>query len=313
MEETREMALDELPGVLYILGTRQEKCGRPPGWQRNALIVFRGFSWLLPHRRAYYSQFGEDGLVGGIFQRLEPENHWCLEVGAADGLCLSNTRRLIEEGWTGILVEPDDGHFDRLLRNCRGHDVHLFKAAVGVRNGSTTLDQVMAECGCPHDLDFMSIDVDGQDYWLWNSLIDHAPRILMVEIAPDFNFTAPVPPVGGKGQAGFNAFHYLACGKGYLPVAWTYNNCIFARNDVFPALKDDEHWPEFEKPGLKRLEDTIHARMVTSSTAQKCPEEQAVRQAEESLRLRDDGENQEGRGQPPVTPEIPADADHLPL
>ena len=54
-----------------------------------------------------YSQFGEDGILAAIFEKLGTCNKWVLECGASDGVFFSNSRKLIEEGWNGVLVEAD--------------------------------------------------------------------------------------------------------------------------------------------------------------------------------------------------------------
>lgn len=74
-----------------------------------------------------YSQNDEQDFIlryfGGSKGRL-------LEVGAFDGIQFSNTRALLESGWSGVLIEPDPINFCRLIENSVGFDVHLICAAV---------------------------------------------------------------------------------------------------------------------------------------------------------------------------------------
>ena len=68
-----------------------------------------------------------------------------------------------------------------------------------VRAGRTGCD--LERGNAPRSLDLAIIDVDGQDYWLFNSLLKHRPQVVMVEYDPN----APVdfvPPINGEGQAG---------------------------------------------------------------------------------------------------------------
>ena len=62
-----------------------------------------------------------------------------LDVGANDGVTLSNTHELINRGWHGCLVEPSVAAFDRLRKLYRDRpDVHLFRYAIGRQDGEAT-------------------------------------------------------------------------------------------------------------------------------------------------------------------------------
>ena len=72
------------------------------------------FRWLEDRAYNVYSQFGEDGILAAIFEKLGTRNKWVLECGASDGVFFSNSRKLIEEGWFGVLVEADPAQFEKL-------------------------------------------------------------------------------------------------------------------------------------------------------------------------------------------------------
>jgi hypothetical protein len=63
-----------------------------------------------------YSQFGEDGLVEAVFELIGTTNKWCFEVGAADGVFYSNTKRLRDQGWSAVLIEKEHAEFAKLAR-----------------------------------------------------------------------------------------------------------------------------------------------------------------------------------------------------
>jgi len=75
---------------------------------------------LLNYRKNIHSQNGEDGILEYIFDKLKaslPEEKWCVEFGAWDGKHLSNTFKLVENGWNGVYIEGDDIKFSDLFRN----------------------------------------------------------------------------------------------------------------------------------------------------------------------------------------------------
>ena len=71
------------------------------------------FRWLEDRAYNVYSQFGG---TASWPQSLKSwgRNKWVLECGASDGVFFSNSRKLIEEGWFGVLVEADPAQFEKL-------------------------------------------------------------------------------------------------------------------------------------------------------------------------------------------------------
>lgn len=62
---------------------------------------------LNSYQKNIYSQFGEDGIIQRIFEILPvTDEKWCVELGAWDGIYLSNTHHLIKnKQWNGVLIE----------------------------------------------------------------------------------------------------------------------------------------------------------------------------------------------------------------
>jgi hypothetical protein len=180
----------------------------------------------------YYSQQGEDGVIAEVFKRIGTTNKWCLECGAGDGLFLSNTRRLIEAGWTGVLVEADASKAERLAANSEVHTVHCFNIAIGAED---RLDDILASCSAPTDIDLAVIDIDGQDFYAWNSMLKYRPRVVIIEYDPwvDPEF---LPTLGGKGQTGLHGITRLGYGKHYRPIWRSTTNMMFVSHPLEEML-----------------------------------------------------------------------------
>lgn len=193
-------------------------------------LTKQDFAWLERRARNVYSQNGEDGILEAIFERIGTANRWCCECGAADGVFFSNTKRLIDAGWSAVLIEADAKQYEKLTVTHQGN------SAVSCWNYRVTpdkasFDEILAHKAAPTDLDLLVIDVDGQDYWLFNSLVKYRPRVVVVEYDPnaDPDF---VPPLNGEGQAGLQAVIRLGVGKRYYPVCATWCNVIFVQQDL---------------------------------------------------------------------------------
>ena len=191
------------------------------------------YGWLLTRAGDFTSsQFGEDGIIAAIFEKIGIANEWCLEVGAADGLFYSNTLQWRNKEWKAILIECDDNHFEK-LKLLASEKTTVIKAKIEA-TGPNSLDELVPAIA--RDMDLMIIDIDGQDWYIFKSLNLCKPRVLMVE----FGTTGPldfVPELNGPGQAGPQAIINLGFEKWYTPVAVTNVNLIFVRNDLVGALK----------------------------------------------------------------------------
>lgn len=173
-----------------------------------------------------YSQFGEDGLIEEIFRRIGTTNKWCFEVGAADGKWMSNSRKLIDDGWSAVLIERDDARYAKLLESFGTNpSVRLCKQEVGDK-GLASLDSILQGRDFPEQADLGIIDIDGQDYYVWLAMMKYKPRVMVVEydprVAVDF-----IPERNGAGQAGRDAIISVGSAKGYDPVCLTPVNVIF--------------------------------------------------------------------------------------
>lgn len=196
-----------------------------PGEVLNHVKVLSGAQWLEGRQRNDTSQFGEDGLIEAVFDRIGTTNQWCFEVGAADGLFFSNTKRLRDAGWSAVLIEADP----LKANECRKFENQRVQV-VQQKIGANSLDHILDGCAAPIRLDLGVIDIDGQDYWAWNGLKSYRPRVMLVEfmyLNENFQDAEFIPPLNGEGQAGLDAIMKLGIEKGYTPVARTYCNLLF--------------------------------------------------------------------------------------
>lgn len=126
-----------------------------------------------------YSQFGEDGILRRIFETIGTDNRFCVEFGGYDGVTMSNTARLIrEDGWHAGFIEADATLHAQLCANYADHPgVRAIQAFVRPDN----IEVLLAELAAPPDLDLLCIDIDGNDYWVWQAIQAWQPRVIVVE------------------------------------------------------------------------------------------------------------------------------------
>jgi len=207
---------------------------------------------LEAHAAGVHSQGGEDGVLLRLFERIGARRRAFVEFGAWDGVHWSNTANLrVNHGWTGLLMEGSDRADGDLVK----------REFVHAENVEALFDRY----GVPLDFDLLSIDIDGNDYWVWKALERYRPRVVIVEynvfflpetaktIAYDAAHEWDKERHGLYHGASLAAFDKLARDKGYV-LAWTEPYCpnaIFVRESELPEgveLPTLAEWTRWDWP-----------------------------------------------------------------
>lgn len=201
---------------------------------------------FIKHSANKYSQNGEDGIIEEILRqlRLTADDNWCVEFGAWDGKHLSNTFKLVEEGWNAVYIEGDGCKYKDLLVTCKSFSrIIPIEAFVSPDQYSlNSLDKLLANTKIKNDFALLSIDIDSYDLDVWESLSNYQPKIVIIEInsgiAPGI-YQRHNPSIGMQGNS-FTSTLRVAHQKGYSLVCHT-GNCIFVDNTLLSRLDIDKH------------------------------------------------------------------------
>ena len=137
--------------------------------------------YLLDYRKDQFSQNGEDGVIEFILSKLPDKNGWCVEFGAWDGKYLSNTYNLIaNHKYRAVLIEGDAEKYEVLKQNMKGFTGCVCKHVYVAIDGRNKLDDILKETPLPKHFDLLSIDIDGDDYHVWNSLKNYDPSVVLI-------------------------------------------------------------------------------------------------------------------------------------
>lgn len=194
-------------------------------------------TYLQVVRHNVTSQAGEDGIIERVFSMIGASNKWCVEFGAWDGKHLSNTwNLLVNKEWRSVLIEGHAGRFEKLRRTHGANERAVLLNRFIDLSGANSLDAIFAETPLPTDFDLLSIDVDGQDWHIWQSLERYRPRLVVIEfnysIPNDVYYVQDPDPDIHQGSS-LLAMVELAKQKGYELVATTALNAFFVVKELF--------------------------------------------------------------------------------
>src|SRR5271157_1836728 len=191
---------------------------------------------LLDFQKDQFSQNGEDGILERVFDLIGTETRTCCEFGAWDGVHLSNTRRLLMAGWSGLLIEADPERFRRLRDNYSENEG--VKCICQFIRGADELQRALTENGFPAPLDLLVIEIDGLDYYIFEELRIR-PRLICVEVnaghspLSDVLFARDIAAIIGQP---LSVFCRVGKRLGYRLICFNAN-AFFLRNDITnPAL-----------------------------------------------------------------------------
>jgi hypothetical protein len=185
-------------------------------------------------RKNIFSQFGEDGIIEEILKRLRGvSDKQCCEFGAWDGKHLSNTYNLItNHNYEAVLIEADEKKFNELNINIPEKKIIKINKFVNFI-GDNTLDNILESTHFNKNFDFLSIDIDGCDYHIFESLSKFTPKLICIEFNPTMGKKIKfVQEKNIKIRQGASARSIIDLGlkKNYFPIAITSCNIFFIHN-----------------------------------------------------------------------------------
>ena len=197
-----------------------------------------------------FSQYGEDGIIQFLLKHVSVSQNTFIEIGVQD-YRESNTRFLvINDGWRGSAIDANESHHEFIYGTPFGwrHSVDAITATVTQDN----INDVIGSTDFSDGLGILSIDIDGNDYWVWKAIDTSEPSIVIVEynslFGPEAAVTIPYSPAftreaghwsGLYWGASIGALTFLARSRGYELVAGNSagNNAFFVRKEQLGELQ----------------------------------------------------------------------------
>ncbi len=197
---------------------------------------------LLRYGAKAYSQNDEDGILAEIFRRIGTSGKTFVEIGAGVGL-ENNTLALLVQGWRGLWVESDNAKAESARANLAAYVASEQLRIENVFVTRENVDALLRNSALSAEPDLLSIDVDGNDYHLWQAVQSISPRVVVMEynaswfppmslaVAYQERFEWKANTYFG---ASLKALELLAERKGYYLVGCCFAgvNAFFVRGDL---------------------------------------------------------------------------------
>lgn len=201
--------------------------------QRLADVEFRVFS-----------QWGEDGILEWIVHNYGDMPRSFIEFGVED-YRESNTRFLLQNrNWRGLVMDGSDAHVAHIRQDeiSWKHDLTAVSRFITTDN----IDEIIQDAGFSGEVGILSVDIDGNDYWVWKAISNLKPHVIVAEYNSTFGdvhpITIPYRPDFYRTNAhasnvyygaSIKAFEHLAAERGYVLIGsnGAGTNAFFVRQE----------------------------------------------------------------------------------
>jgi len=200
------------------------------------------------------SQFEEDGIILYILAAIGMKTRSVVEMCCGNGSECMATNLILNHGYKGYLFEGGDKNFAaaqgffRTRKDCLLNQPELRKAWITRDN----VNDLLRDAGASGEVDVFSLDMDGNDYWIWEAVDEINPRLCVFEIhnliPGDLSLTVPYSDgfdyLSGEGDrqwfrsVSLEAMRKLSAKKGYRLIGSHKHgfNVFFLRNDIAPNI-----------------------------------------------------------------------------
>lgn len=196
-----------------------------------------------------FSQWGEDGIIQYLINKIPITQKIFIEFGVEDYLEANTRFLLINNNWSGLIFDGSMANINFIKKQSIywRYDITAKCAFITADN----INQHIIDNNIKGDIGLLSIDVDGNDYWIWKNIEIISPRIVVIEynniFGPDLKITIPYEENFVRSKAHYSNIYFgaslaalnsLAESNGYSLVGSNSTGCnaFFVRNDVIGDL-----------------------------------------------------------------------------
>lgn len=233
----------QINSLQSTLSKVQESLGRIENRQNETLDRFD----LKANEFRTFSQWGEDGIIQFLIRNIQIERKIFVEFGVQN-YTESNTRfLLINNNWSGLVMDGSEVYIHYIKNDPIYWQYNL--KAVHAFITKDNINELLSDNGIKGEIGILSVDIDGNDYWVWEAINIVNPAIVITEynyrFGKDNAVTIPYQDDFVRSQAHYSMIYYgaslkalclLANRKNYAFVGCNSagNNAFFVRRDLKP-------------------------------------------------------------------------------
>jgi hypothetical protein len=201
-----------------------------------------------------FTYHGEDGIIFYLLQQLKSVPSTFVDIGAGDGIKSNCANLAVHYGWTGIFIDQNKKQlaigksFYKKVGSKNNKHIQFINEEIRVDN----VNQVIEQAGINGPVGLLSIDIDGNDYWIWKAIEIIQPRIIVIEAKVEFGYQDIIVPYSPDNHhavdklyngASVEALRKLGIKKGYKLAGsnlYGYNLFFIKETEMIKAITTEQ-------------------------------------------------------------------------
>jgi hypothetical protein len=250
--------------VLQLLSKKQDQNLFLTGQYLSSLIDTNSSQPIRTYGFKVYSQWDEDGIIQFLIKKIPIKNKVFIEFGV-ENYEESNTRFLLKNNdWKGLIIDGNKANVN-FIRSDNLYWQHNIEAIHSFVT-KTNINAIISQNISVEDIGILSVDIDGNDYWIWKEISTVKPRIVIAEFnnlfGKDLAVTVPYKENFIRGKEHFTHLYFgcslkalilLAKEKGYFFIGCNKKcmNAFFVRNDLANHIPERKIEGEFDTTTIR--------------------------------------------------------------
>ena len=225
------------------------------------------------------SQWGEDGIIQFLINKIPIKNKIFVEFGV-ESYQEANTRfLLLNNNWSGLVIDGSELNINKIKKNPIYWRYNL--KAINHFIDKDNINSILENNGIMDEIGLLSIDIDGNDYWVWESISVIKPQIVICEYNSIFGSKLKISTIYDAKYirsnahysnlyygASISALEYLATKKGYVLVGSNSagNNVFFVKNEYASLFKTKTSLEAYVKSQFRESRSKDGTLLLTTAS-----------------------------------------------
>jgi hypothetical protein len=186
-----------------------------------------------------FSQWGDDGIIDYLINNLDIKNKSFIEFGVQDYTECNTKFLLMNKNWKGLIIDEAEN----LINKIKNSDIYWRFDLTAIKSFITknNINNIFKENNFVGQVGLLSIDIDGNDYWIWDSINCVDPEIVIIEYNSRLGFekaiTIPYREDFERKKAHYSNIYYGASLKALINLGkkknYIFIGCNSAGNNAY--------------------------------------------------------------------------------
>ena len=186
-----------------------------------------------------FSQWGDDGIIDYLINNLDIKNKSFIEFGVQDYTECNTKFLLMNKNWKGLIIDEAEN----LINKIKNSDIYWRFDLTATKSFITknNINNIFKDNNFVGPIGLLSIDIDGNDYWIWDSINCVDPEIVIIEYNSRLGFekaiTIPYREDFERKKAHYSNIYYGASLKALINLGkkknYIFIGCNSAGNNAY--------------------------------------------------------------------------------